>query len=139
MFLEYSEYDVLLKPVVVADFIDDRERLEEFSNVLTECSTKSRHLPKEPEVTKPPPAPTTVIPEPEQPAPPNVIEEDFEQAKRVFLDSNDKLARIYSSLVVSEEDSEGLISSKDFWEHHKTELKTNVSQLKGKNFDENNL
>ncbi|XP_953339.1 uncharacterized protein TA10435 [Theileria annulata] len=129
---EISDYDILLKPVVVADFIDDRERLEEFSSLLSECSTKSRQLPKEQEVTKPSPKPLSVTTPTQESKTPKVVEENYEEAKKAVLDSNEKLLRIYNSLVGSEDGSEGLIPSKDFWEHHKTELKTNISQQKAR-------
>ncbi|AFZ81543.1 hypothetical protein BEWA_009570 [Theileria equi strain WA] len=119
-----SDYDILIKPVIVVDFGDDRNKLEEFCALVSSETNKAKLAS----------APTSqIVEEPiivaEAPrkqghtAKTGTEADNLSDNQKRLLEIDDTIAKLYSQLVDTKTSDLGnCIASKEFWDHHKLEL-----------------
>lgn len=132
-FLESSDFDSLIKPIIVLDFNENRDKLEQFCDYIANFSNKSRKVSYQVE-----PSQETLGSQPTEFSSQvstidKIVSDEVDQSKRVLLNSSVHLSTLYNTLISPGSDYHGYITPKDFWDHHKLELKSKFVQPLGKN------
>ncbi|UKK02884.1 hypothetical protein MACK_002982 [Theileria orientalis] len=125
---ESSDFDSLIKPIIVVDFNENRDKLEEFCDFISNVFNKSRKVTYEVQ-----PSHETLGSQPNEfssqvSTTDKIVSDEIDQSKRVLLNSNIHLSTLYNTLISPVSDYHGYITPNDFWDHHKLELTSKFAQ-----------
>ncbi|UKJ89892.2 hypothetical protein MACJ_003146 [Theileria orientalis] len=125
---ESSDFDSLIKPIIVLDFNENRDKLEQFCDFIANFSNKSRKVSYQVE-----PSQDTLGSQPTEFSSQvstidKIVSDEVDQSKRFLLNSSVHLSTLYNTLISPGSDYHGYITPKDFWDHHKLELKSKFVQ-----------
>ncbi|BAM41842.1 uncharacterized protein TOT_040000222 [Theileria orientalis strain Shintoku] len=125
---ESSDFDSLIKPIIIVDFNENRDKLEQFCDFIANVSNKSRKVTYEAQSPQEGLGSQSNDFSSQISTFEKIVADEIDQSKRVLLNSSVHLSTLYNTLISPVSDYHGYITPKDFWDHHKLELTSKFVQ-----------